>query len=133
MSDHPFLKRDSYLACEKLLRLRRDEVLRELIRNVGAIRGQISDVVKEQVVAAVKFAVTLSVAEKKTNPVFAERLLRHSGGRRPTASDTGGSRRDAKKETRLALPGPWRGVPIRTPIDLHRAETRRASACGTAC
>jgi hypothetical protein len=65
MSDHPFLKRDSYLACEKLLRLRRDDVLRELIRNVGSIKGQISDLVKEQVVAAVKFAVTLSAAEKK--------------------------------------------------------------------
>jgi len=39
--------------------------LHELTSNVGAIRGRISDAVREQVVVAVKFAVTLSAAEKK--------------------------------------------------------------------
>ena len=32
--------------------------------NVGAIEGQISDAVKDQVIAAVKFATTLSHSEK---------------------------------------------------------------------
>jgi len=64
VSGHGFLKRDSYLACDKLLRLRRDDVLREVTANVGAIEGQISDAVKDQVIAAVKFATTLSHAEK---------------------------------------------------------------------
>ena len=63
-SDHSFLKRDSYLACDKLLRLRRDEVLREIVRDVGAVKGHISEQVKDQIIAAVKFAVTLSPAEK---------------------------------------------------------------------
>ena len=62
--DHEFLKRDSYLGCDKVLRLRRDDVLRELMGNVGAIEGNISDDVRNNIVAAVKFAVTLSPAEK---------------------------------------------------------------------
>ncbi|MFM9971175.1 MAG: hypothetical protein ACKVQK_22505 [Burkholderiales bacterium] len=64
VSGHGFLKRDSYLACDKLIRLRRADVLREITANVGAIEGQISDSVKDQVIAAVKFATTLSNAEK---------------------------------------------------------------------
>ena len=61
-SDHAFLKRDSYLACDKLLRLRRDEVLREIVRDVGAIKGRINKCVRDQVIAEVKFAITLSPA-----------------------------------------------------------------------
>ncbi len=64
VSGHGFLKRDSYLACDKLLRLRRDDVLREVAANLGAIEGQISEAVKDQVIAAVKFATTLSHFEK---------------------------------------------------------------------
>jgi len=47
-----------------VLRLRRDDVLREVTANFGAIEGQISDAVKDQVIAAVKFATTLSHFEK---------------------------------------------------------------------
>ena len=46
------------------LRLRRDDVVREVTANVGAIEGQISDAVKDQVFAMVKFATTLSNSEK---------------------------------------------------------------------
>ena len=63
-SEHDFLGKDSFLACDKLLRLRRDDVIRELIANVAAIEGNISDDAKNEVIAAVKFAITLSPAEK---------------------------------------------------------------------
>jgi hypothetical protein len=61
---HRFLKRDSYLACDKTLRLRKSEVIAELIKDVGCIQGAISDDVRAEIIAAVKFARTLSPAEK---------------------------------------------------------------------
>lgn len=63
-AEHNFLRRDSYLACDKILRLHRDEVIRELMRNLGEIKGCVSDDARSEILAAVKFATTLSPAEK---------------------------------------------------------------------
>lgn len=62
---HPFLSYDSHAACEKVLRLRRDEVIRDLLSDASGTSGHISQDVKEQICAAVKFAKTLSPDEKK--------------------------------------------------------------------
>ena len=61
---HPFLKRDSQLACHEVLTLKRAEVLKVLTADVSGIKGRVSQAVQDQIVAAVKFAVTLSDAEK---------------------------------------------------------------------
>lgn len=61
---HPFLNRDSHIACEKVLSLKRTEVLKTLTADISCIKGQVSQPVREQIVAAVKFAVTLSDVEK---------------------------------------------------------------------
>lgn len=63
-ANHAFLKRDSYLACEKTLRLRKSEVVAELMKDIGRVQGKISADVRAEIVAAVKFARTLSPAEK---------------------------------------------------------------------
>lgn len=61
---HPFLKRDSQIACHEVLTLKRAEVLKVLTADVSGIKGRVSQAVQDQIVAAVKFAVTLSDAEK---------------------------------------------------------------------
>lgn len=64
VAEHDFLRRDSYLGCDKILRLRRDEVISELTKDLGSIKGRVSDGTKDQIAAAVKFATTLSPIEK---------------------------------------------------------------------
>jgi hypothetical protein len=61
---HPFLKRDSQIACHQVLSLKRTEVLKALTADISCIKGQVSESVREQIIAAVKFAVTLSDGEK---------------------------------------------------------------------
>lgn len=63
-TNHPFLDYDSKIACHETLVLKRSDVLRELKRDTGKIKGHISDDVKAEIVAAVKFAKTLSAEEK---------------------------------------------------------------------
>lgn len=63
-ADHPFLSRDSHLACDKVLHLYREEVVRELMGDLDCIKGKIADHVRDQILAAVKFAKTLTPAEK---------------------------------------------------------------------
>jgi len=63
-ADHSFLPHDSYLACDKVLHLHRADVIRELMANMGGIRGNVDDDVMDQMRAAVKFAKTLAPAEK---------------------------------------------------------------------
>lgn len=63
-ADHRFLARDSYLACDKVLHLHRDEVIRELMARLDCIKGAISSEVRDQILAAVKFAKTLTPMEK---------------------------------------------------------------------
>lgn len=63
-ANHPFLTHDSKIACHQTLVLKRAEVIRDLKKDTGCIKGRISDAVKEQILAAVKCARTLSNDEK---------------------------------------------------------------------
>jgi hypothetical protein len=62
---HPFLSRDSHIACNEVLKLKREDVIRELTADPSAIKGEITPQVKDQILAAVKFADTLSASDKK--------------------------------------------------------------------
>lgn len=61
---HPFLKRDSHIACEKVLKLRTQAVVDEPLKDMGRMRGTIHTDVREQICAALKRAPTLSAAEQ---------------------------------------------------------------------
>lgn len=61
---HPFLQRDSHLACHQILKLRREEVIQALMLDTSGLKGHISQAVREQIIAAVKFAQTLTPIEK---------------------------------------------------------------------
>lgn len=61
---HPFLDRDSKIACHETLVLKRADVVKELAQDTGKIKGHVSDDVKDEIKAAVKFAKTLSAEEK---------------------------------------------------------------------
>lgn len=61
---HTFLSHDSKIACHQVLTLKRAEVLKVLTADVSGLKGRISQDVQDQIVAAVKFAVTLSASEK---------------------------------------------------------------------
>lgn len=63
-ASHPFLQRDSQIACHEVLALRRNDVIRELVADLAGVKGPVSRAVREQIIAAVKFAVTLSSDEK---------------------------------------------------------------------
>lgn len=64
-ASHPFLTHDSKIACHETLALKRSDVFKELCGDVDKIKGNISSDVKDEVIAAVKFAKTLSKAEKE--------------------------------------------------------------------
>lgn len=64
-ANHLFLDYDSNLACHEVKKVRKDEVLRILMQDASGLRGHISPATREQVVAAVKFAHTLSAKEKE--------------------------------------------------------------------
>lgn len=61
---HPFLQRDSHLACHQIWKLRREEVIQALMLDTSGLKGHISQAVREQIIAAVKFAQTLTPIEK---------------------------------------------------------------------
>ncbi len=63
-ASHPFLQRDSQIACHEVLALKRHDVIRELVADIAGVKGPVSQAVREQIIAAVKFAVTLSSDEK---------------------------------------------------------------------
>jgi hypothetical protein len=63
-SNNQFLAHDSHVACHELMRMRREEMIRELMDSTDSMKGQISDDIKTEVIAAVKFAKTISEAEK---------------------------------------------------------------------
>ncbi len=63
-SSHPFLDHDSKIACHETLALKRSDVFKDLCSDTSKIKGCITADVKGQVIAAVKFAKTLSKAEK---------------------------------------------------------------------
>ncbi len=61
---HAFLRRDSYIACHQVLRLPTVNVITELAADVSRIKGQLHEEVLAEVIAAVKRAPTLSLAEQ---------------------------------------------------------------------
>lgn len=63
-AEHPFLQHDSHLACHEILKLRREEVIQALMLDTSGLKGHISQAVREQIIAAVKFAQTLTPIEK---------------------------------------------------------------------
>lgn len=63
-AEHTFLTRNSQIACHQVLTLKRSEVIKALTVDVSGIKGRVSQSVQEQILAAVKFAVTLSAEEK---------------------------------------------------------------------
>jgi hypothetical protein len=63
-ANHGFLQYDSQIACHEIMALKRGDVIRELSGDLSGIKGQISQEVRDQILAAVKFAKTLSADEK---------------------------------------------------------------------
>ena len=64
-AENPFLQYDSHLACHEILKLRREEVVQALMHDTSGMKGHISEAVRDQIIAAVKFAQTLSPNEKQ--------------------------------------------------------------------
>jgi hypothetical protein len=64
-AEHFFLDHDSTIACHEVYRLPRSKVLDELTADLGRLKGEISESVREQILAAVKAAVTLDPRTQK--------------------------------------------------------------------
>ena len=64
-AENPFLQYDSHLACHEILKLRREEVVQALMHDTSGLKGHISEAVRDQIIAAVKFAQTLTPNEKQ--------------------------------------------------------------------
>lgn len=61
---HEFLRRDSWIACHEVLKLRTDAVVAELVADMGKLKGTIHRDVLNEIAAAVKRAPTLSADEQ---------------------------------------------------------------------
>lgn len=61
---HPFLRRDSWIACHQLLTLRTGAVVVELLDDMSRIKGVVHAAVREEMAAAIKRAPTLSAAQQ---------------------------------------------------------------------
>ena len=61
---HEFLRRDSWIVCHEVLKLRTDAVIAELVADMGKLKGRIHRDVLNEIAAAVKRAPTLSPAEQ---------------------------------------------------------------------
>lgn len=63
--NHPFLSYDSYIACHEVARLKKEDVLAELVDDASRIQGPISAETKDQMVSAIKFAETIDNQTKE--------------------------------------------------------------------
>lgn len=63
-ASHAFLDHNSHVACHEILPMKREDVVKALMADPSAIKGEISPDVRAQVVAAVKFAKTLDKDKK---------------------------------------------------------------------
>ena len=70
---HDFLRRNSWIACHEVLKLRTEAVVSELLSDMGRLRGTVHRDVLDEIAAAVKRAPTLSAAEQT---LLAEALKR---------------------------------------------------------
>ena len=69
VANHDFLDHDSHIACHEILPMKREDVIKTLMGDPSAIKGDVSPDVRAQIVAAVKFAKTL--ANEKKNRIIA--------------------------------------------------------------
>lgn len=65
-ASHDFLRYDSMIACHEVLTIPKTEVVSALMRDMSLYKGQISDSVRDEIVAAVKHAETLSPIQQKS-------------------------------------------------------------------
>ncbi len=63
--NHSFLQYDSYIACHEIKEIHKEDVIREINRDLNKIKGEISIEIKDQVIAAIKFAQTISEVQKR--------------------------------------------------------------------
>jgi alkyl hydroperoxide reductase subunit AhpC len=63
-ASHDFLDHDSHIACHDVLPMKREEVIKSLMVDPSAIKGEVSPDVRTQIVAAVKFAKTIEKDKK---------------------------------------------------------------------
>lgn len=63
-ANHNFLDHDSHIACNEVLPMKREEVIKSLMTDPSAIKGAVSPDVRNQIVAAVKFAKTIDKDRK---------------------------------------------------------------------
>jgi len=64
VANHHFLDHDSHVACHDVLPMKREEVIKSLMGDPSAIKGEVSLDVRSQIVAAVKFAKTIDKDKK---------------------------------------------------------------------
>jgi hypothetical protein len=65
-AEHKFLQHDSQIACHQLRKFKKTDVVNMLMGDMSRYKGQISEEVREQILAAVKQARTLSAIEQKS-------------------------------------------------------------------
>lgn len=68
-ASHPFLDHDSNVACHEVVPLKREDVIRALMDDPLEVKGEISDDVRAQILAAVKIAKTID--KEKKNKIIA--------------------------------------------------------------
>ena len=68
-TNHDFLDHDSHIACHEILPMKREEVIKALMATPAGIKGEVSDEVRIQIMAAVKFAKTIE--KEKKNRIIA--------------------------------------------------------------
>ena len=69
VASHDFLDHDSHVACHEILPMKREDVIKTLMGDPSAIKGEVSPDVLNQIVAAVKFAKTID--QDKKNRIIA--------------------------------------------------------------
>lgn len=62
--EHPFLNHHSFIDCTEVRKIMLPDVYEQMERDIGRLKGGISPQVCEQIIAAVKFAKTLSAKQK---------------------------------------------------------------------
>lgn len=64
VASHDFLDHDSHVACHEILPMKREDVIKTLMGDPSAIKGEVSPDVRSQIIAAVKFAKTIDKDKK---------------------------------------------------------------------
>lgn len=63
--EHPFLRHHSFIDCTEARRIALTEVYEQLERGIDRLKDEINPKVRDQIVAAVKFAKTIPAKQKK--------------------------------------------------------------------